>query len=105
MTPDQTAGHIRSHIAELRDRDAIEDVELPRYRSIQRARRHVDDLGNEIVKPKHVKESEERIRHGLERLIIAETGKHLPSENGQQEEEQDCQFEVVGTRRTDFSEI
>src|SRR5436190_23434326 len=62
MTPNQAAGQIRAHIAELRDGDQIEDIKLARHSAGRGARHHVNDLGNKVVKPKDVEQSKDRVR-------------------------------------------
>ena len=79
----------------------IKDVKLAGHRPIRRARRHVDDFGDEIEKPEHIKQPEERVGHRLQRLIVPQAVEHLPGENGQQKKEQHRHFEVVGTRRAE----
>src|SRR6202008_3250164 len=63
------------------------------------------DLGDEIKKPKHIKQAEQGVRHSLQRLIVAKPSKHLASENGQQKKKQDSNFEVIGMCRTNLGEV
>ena len=105
MPPDHAAGQVRAHVREFRDRDQIQHVELSRELVCARTRSEINDLGNEIEKPKHVQQTEQCIGHRLQRLIVPQTGEHLPSEHGQQKKEQDGYFEIVRACRSDFGKI
>src|ERR1700682_3475820 len=95
VATDQATGQIRAHIAELRDRDEIQNVKLSRDRTRRGPWNHVDDFGDEIVEPENVKQPEDRVSHRPQRRVVAETVEHLPGEYGQQKKEQDRDLEVV----------
>ena len=58
--------------AEFCDRDQIQNIKLPGHCARARTRREIDDLGDEIEKPEHVKQAEQGVSHGLQRLVIAQ---------------------------------
>src|SRR5436190_3228630 len=105
MTSSQTADQIRTHIAELSDRNKVENVELARDRASGRTRNYVNDFCDEIVKPEHVKEPEDGVSHCPQRCVIAQALEHLPGENRQQEKEQHRHLKVVGLAGTDLRKI
>src|ERR1700730_2956217 len=105
MTPSQTAGQIRTHIAELGDGNKIENVELARDSATGQTRNYVNDFRDEVVKPEHVKQSEDGVSHRPQRCVIAQTLEHLPCENREQKKQQHRHLEVVGLARTDLGEI
>ena len=87
MPANRAASQIRAHVAELRDRNQIETIKLPRYNSAARSRREIENFGGKIEKPEHVKQSEQRVSHRLQRFVVPQTGKHLPAKHRQQEKE------------------
>ena len=78
---------------------------MPRHCTGRRARNHINDFRDEVVKPEHVEQPEDRIGHCPQRRIVAQTAKHLPRENGQHKKEQHRHLEVVGMPGTDLREI
>src|SRR5204862_1635953 len=92
-------------IAELRDRDEVETIKLSADHAVARARSEIKDFGSEIEKPQHVKQPEQRVSHRLQRLIVSQSGKHLPGKHRQQKKEQQCHFEIVGAGRADGGAI
>src|SRR5438876_557081 len=102
MTSDQTANQVGTHVAELGDGNEIENVELAGDSACGRTRNYVNDFRNEVVKPKHVEQSEYCIRHRPQRCVIAQAFEHLPSKNGEQEKEQHRHFKVVRVARADL---
>src|SRR2546421_603088 len=50
-------------------------------------------------------QTEQCISHRLQRLIMPQPGKHLPSEHRQQKKEQDSDFEIIGACRSYFGKI
>src|SRR6266704_6617759 len=105
MPANRAAGQIRAHVAEFCDRDQIQDIELSCEHATARARRKIDDLRDEIKKPKHVEQTEQGVSHRLQRFVMAQAREHLPRENRQQKKEQYRNFEVVGTRRPNLGEV
>src|SRR5205807_1253706 len=105
MPPDRTAGQVRSHVCKFCDRDQIEDVKLSRELAAARTRGQINNFGDEIIKPKNIKQTEQRVSHRLQRFVMSQSRKHLSSENRQQEKKQDSNFEIVGTRGPDFGKV
>src|SRR5205807_1092935 len=64
MPPDHAAGQVRAHVREFRDRDQIQHVELSRELACARTRSEINNLGDEIVKPKHVQQTEQDLVTG-----------------------------------------
>src|SRR2546428_12621879 len=95
VAADRAAGQIRAHVAELRHRDQIQDIKLSGYRTGARARREIKNFRREIEQPKHVKQTEERVSHRLQRLVVPQSLKHLSPEHGEQEKKQDPDFKIV----------
>src|SRR5438094_5072718 len=65
MPPDDAAGKVGAHIAELRDRYKVKAVKLPHDRACPRSRHDIKNLGHEIEKPQDIEESEEGVGHRL----------------------------------------
>ena len=105
VTADHAAGEIRAHVAELRDRDEIENVKLPSHRAGRRTRHDVNDLGDEIVKPEDVEQPKDRVGHRPQRRVIAKPVEHLAGEHGQEKKKQDRHLEIVGMTGADPGEI
>ena len=104
MFPDEGAGEIRAHVAKLRHDDEPEHVKMSRDMS-ERMGDEIDDLRDERKQPRHVKHTEERVGHGLERQQIARHLKHLPREDDEHEEDKRRDFEVITLRRPDATKI
>ena len=102
MASDRAACQIRTHVGKFRDGDQIQDVKLPRQMASARSRSQINNLGDEIIEPKNVKQTEQGVSHCLQRFVVTQPRKHLSSENRQQKKEQDGNFEIVGTSRPDF---
>src|SRR4029077_13162930 len=105
MTPNSAAGQIRPHVGELCHRDQLKDVKMPREFAAARPWSQINDFRDEIKKPKHVKQTEQRVGHRLQRLIVAKPSKELSSKDRQQEKKEDGDFEIVGMRRPDFGKV
>src|SRR6266540_6034805 len=105
MPPNRAPRQIRPHVRKLRDRDQIQYIELAGELAAARTRSEIHNFGDEIVKPKHVEQTEQCVSHRLQRLVIPKPRKHLPSEYCQQKEKEDSDFEIVGACRSDFGEI
>src|SRR5207247_10562754 len=105
MPANRAAGQVCPHVAEFCDRNQIQDIELSCEHATARARRKIDDLRDEIKKPKHVEQTEQGVSHRLQRFVMAQAREHLSRENRQQKKEQHGNFEVVGTRRPNLAEV
>ena len=81
MPPNHAAGQIRAHVREFGDRDQVQHIKLSGELAGAQARRQIHDLGDEIKKPKHIKQAEQGVSHRLQRLVIAQARKHLSSKN------------------------
>src|SRR5438094_2855853 len=95
MPPNRAACEVRAHIGKLCDRDQIQDVKLPSQLACARTRSQINDFGDEIVEPKDVKQTKQRVGHRLQWLIVAQTRKHLSPKDRQQKKEQDRNFEII----------
>src|SRR5437870_8231157 len=58
VPPNNAAGKIGAHVAELRDRDQIKAVKLPHDRTCLRSRYDIKNFGHEIEKPQDIEKSE-----------------------------------------------
>src|SRR6266481_9334878 len=105
MPPNRAPRQIRTHVRKLRDRDQIQYVELAGDLAAAGTRSEIHNFGDEIVKPKHVEQTKQRVSHRLQRLVVPKPRKHLPSEYRQQKEKEDRNFEIVGACGSDFGEI
>src|SRR6266536_99637 len=105
MAPNRAAGEVSAHVAEFCDRNQIQDIELARHAASTRARRKINDLCDEVKKPKHIKQAEQGVRHRSQRFGMAQARKHLARENRKQKKEQYRDFEVVGTGRPNLGEV
>src|SRR5438093_13641889 len=99
MTPDRAAGQISAHVCKFCDRDQVQDVKLPSQLAAARTRSQINDLGDEVVKRKDIEQTEQRVSHRLQRLVMTQSRKHLSPEHRQQEKKQDGNFETVGASR------
>src|SRR5439155_5436098 len=52
-----------------------------------------------------IEQTEQRVSHRLQRLVMTQSRKHLSSEHRQQEKKQDGNFEIVGASRPDFGKV
>ena len=89
MPADQAPGQIRAHVAEFGDGDQIQDIKLPTDDSARCAGRKIKNFRREIEKPKHVKQTEQRVSHRSQRFIMPQASEHLTSEHGQQKKKND----------------
>src|SRR5437763_12939478 len=71
MPPNDAAGKISAHVAELRDRDYIKAVKLSHDCARFRSRHHIENFGHEIEKPQDTEKSEEGVGHRLQRFVLA----------------------------------
>jgi hypothetical protein len=58
MAANRAAGQIGAHVGEFCDRNQVQDIELSCEHAIAQGRRQINDLGDEIKKPKHIKQAE-----------------------------------------------
>src|SRR6202011_4349956 len=95
MTSHRAAGQVRAHVAEFCHRDQVETVKLSGDRSGARARSEIKNFRVEIEEPENVEQTKQRIGHRLQRLVLAQSGKHLPRKHRQQKKKQDGDLEIV----------
>src|SRR6202008_1553204 len=77
MTSDRAPCKICAHVGEFRYRDQGQNIELSSQLARARTRRQIDNFGDEIEKPEHVKQTEQRVGHRLKRFVMAQTSEHL----------------------------
>src|ERR1700719_5224804 len=77
VSTDCAAGQIGTHVAELGDRDQIQNVKLSRHDSVSPARSKIKDFRNEVEKPQDIKQPEYGVGHRLQRLVVAKPREHL----------------------------
>ena len=105
MPADQTSGDVCAHVAEFRDRDQIQTIKLAGDYTGRGTRRDVNNFRDEIVEPKDIEQTEQRVSHRAQRFVIAQAVEHLPRENRQQKKEQDGDFKIVGARQAVTREV
>src|SRR5262249_56515024 len=88
MPSNYTPRQICAHVRELGDRDQVQHIELPGELSAARTRSEIHNLGDEIEKPKHIEQTEQRVSHSLQGLVVPQPRKHLSPEYRQQKEKQ-----------------
>ncbi len=56
-------------------------IKLTCDRAGARARRQVNNFGDEIEKPQHIEQAKQCVSHRLQRLVVPQPRKHLPRKN------------------------
>jgi hypothetical protein len=105
VASNQTAREIRAHVAELGDGHQIKNVKLAGDGTGRRTGHDVNNFGDEVVKPEHVKQAEDRVGHRPQRRVVPQAVEHLTRENRKEEKEQHRHLEVVRMARADAREI
>ena len=58
MPADRAAGQIRTHVGKFRDRNQVQDVKLSREMAVAGSRSQINNLRDEIIEPKNIKQTE-----------------------------------------------
>src|ERR1051325_2818874 len=105
MPSNYAPGQVCAHIGEFGDGNQIQNVELAGKMAVGRTRSEIHNLRDEIVKPEHVQQPEQRVSHGLQRFVIPKSREHLPSKDREQKEKENSDFKIVRACRSDFGEV
>src|SRR6516225_9428174 len=105
MPPNRAPRQIRAHVRKLGNRDQVQHIKLTGELTAARTWSEVYNFSDEIEEPKDIQQTEQRVGHRLQGLVVSKSLEHLPSEYRQQKEEENGDFEIVGTCRSDFGEV